>query len=882
MRTDQILAASSKSLQSHPVRPTTLSSHQLYFSIDFSIESFNVNVNPAEANGLSQSVAQSAHTSPTSAMHQDATQSFHSTSPTTLDTTQTSRSKSTQTMEQLCFVMLTNKTDTTDNSNLNRNSNEGAPTDSHSSGAGFLAKADGAMDHTPCDHATTGSESKRSQVKKFLGLLHDNNIGYSNLAQELLDPEILRALYTEMGISEVDRPTISVGQEDSTKQVSPPGSSMDPKIVQGEQLTAQGQTNTTLKLPSVSAEAPVANEQKASSEAANAPKPVASDAVPQVSSAPIPGIAKSTSATTSAAALTTVSEQPTTAASKRDEYIAKLKAARRGKSTESNRPDVAATKGSVQESETIVPKEADPQSNLGNGPRKTPDTASEAKKATTPPSVTKIAAAPQNKREAQTELARLRIEELNKSKAQNTKTAPLPTPTTIPGLTFGSIPQSAVSTPQLVASSSQEDLPAPQDTILATKAISPAPQDTISTTQVATSAPQDTTLTPQHAAPASQQVLKDASIGGSFASGSRKRPVALDFDHFTPQPPTKKPFGQSRNEEAHDSFIIEASDEESDDEETKGSRVRKSNTTTATSKAGTRETPRLTDFPPRPVVSRHNTGVGSPAVKPSPLGQTPLVATPGSVRTLADLSAHMAEIEDMKRKIHLAEEQQRKQKAKLSRPQTPLKSNQSSSNGLQPSSPAVPLAQTENSSSTGAPAQPLPNFTAHVPPMPNPASQTTQSAESQSQMHTRQTMSPLTQTRTTYGPTMSQYRPMTPTPPIRSNSSSPAFLSESERKRRAELETKLSTYNAAKEAKKARLEQLRKEMEEIEEQSRKEEQERADLASELEGLGVDTEGMPKEEMWAKKNEIIQQQELQALAGNGKEMPLVLYANTADI
>ena len=693
--------------------------------------------------------------------------------------------------------------------------------------------ATSSVNSTSDDSVIAALGSKRDQAKAFIALLYRHNYGYSDLAQENIHLDLLKALYTELGISSHDERTVKIDQKISARRVSvsPPSTVLDlthedppPSALQDQVDKAkESHPPTTLvssidnsKVPSLNAVAFVSNATETPS-------------VPDTS----PEVPKSAAVPTSSSTLTNTNEKPAVNDSRAD-YVARLKAARTSKSTESEKP-VAAEKPAppISKIPLAKPEELSHQV-VTTQPKpelpgvKAPSPAIEKPEHNTETVEEEVTTAAQKKREAQTELARLKMEALSKSNAMALREEP-PSSTArgIPGLTL-------ISTPQ---------------------------QDTTSAGQV---------------------VIKESFESSSTSLGgrSRKRPVASDFDDAIPQPAAKKPFGQSRSEDMDEPIIIEASDDDTGNENedagvtvneiTKESKPVALIATAERSKTAVRDSPRLSDCLPRPIPSRQNTGLSSPAVGISPSLQTPGAITPGSARTPADLNKWNAKIDMMRKKIALMEQKKKLQKAETSRPQTPLKSDQPKSDGLLQSSPTAASSRKE-SGLEGASNQTLLGPAAQTPSSAGPALPPKEVLQLQTQQKTVPAA--------TVEPKLTTLAHSSHQTALRASTSSPAIQSDSERKRRAEIRSKLSTYNATAEAKKARLEQLRREMEEIEEQTRKEEQEKADLAAELEQLGVDTEGMPREEMQAKKDEMIHQRELDVrVQDGGKHSSLNLHLN----
>ncbi|KAF2231797.1 hypothetical protein EV356DRAFT_569217 [Viridothelium virens] len=665
---------------------------------------------------------------------------------------------------------------------------------------------------SPEDSHATSLDSKKQRAKAFVALLHDHDIGYPELARENVALDRLKAFYAELGISDLDQST----------------SNMAPKIPTEERIPTR--TPPALKPPQVELTPSVINHQV---EEANRPQKITapgsdthqpktspfpngtieattSDEAIQKSFGPPPEIAKPVTAQAQPAPSISVNEKSTATTSRAD-YIARLKAARASKPSESEKSPAAATKDHFEKSKT-TPTQPVPARSEGATITNLPDDAFEASETTNTTAKEEAAAAAQKKREAQTELARLRIEALNKSKPKAHQEVSPSTPAGIPGLTLVSTPQGTTSARQTAVTQSSESSLAP------------------------------------------------------LASTARKRPVASDFDDAIPLPVAKKPFGQPRSEEMAEPIIIEASDDESDDENAGVALEDKATSTPTvvvpktaeTSKAAVRGVSRLPDFPPRPTASRQNTGLNSPDVAVSPIVQTPGTATPGSARPTVELDKYNAEIKMMKAKIELMEQRKKLQKAETSRPQSPLRNPQPKSDNLPPSSPAAVLNKIQSDPITGLAERHAEGLVTQMPSSSGLLSQSGPPLLVGVGEETQQNV--VRDVPATHTDSLSI--PSSPHASLQATNPTLAAQAELERKRRAEIQTKLFNSSAAIQAKKARLEQLRKEMEEIEEQTRRENEENADLAAELESLGVDTEGMPKEEMQAKRDEIIKRRELE--------------------
>ncbi|KAI9709979.1 MAG: hypothetical protein M1820_003057 [Bogoriella megaspora] len=680
--------------------------------------------------------------------------------------------------------------------------------------------------------------ARKEESKSFLTLLHNQNIRLQQLEIEGLDVNRLKELYAELGIADVDASVNSEERQlkeplsslrEHRERVDRPASATSESIRTNAVRDTDGSHQPNQRSESISRKNENEMLQPKSILLAEQPQ----DRLASTSSVPTTNAAVTPSKPVTSAVLpikpvaaanTSLNDKPTAAPSSRAEYIARLKAARAGKAAESGKvPDAKKTASptttehgdnqkpaeavpSVAPTSISTPVEPVPSAVALSPTGKAKPSASHAAHTEADPEA--AAAAAQKKREAQTALARLKIEALR------TKAAQEPTPSTpsgIPGLTLASSPPSTSTQPKQLTTGEL--------------------------------------LTGLVSAPAEIK--------------TRKRPVASDFDEAAPSPIAKKPFGQARNDENQEPIIIEASDDEQEDGEiaipgeNKATGTSLAISSSAQSRKLAMRDEGLSDFPLRPNMSRQSTGAPSPALgTPLPVSSTGAV-TPGSSGTISDLNKHNAELLLLKKKIALIEQRKKLQKADSSRPQSPNKVPQRPVDTLASSSPIVQLAPSSDVQPLSPTASILPNplgpqnIGSEVNPFPG--------------IMNHQALA-TTEPEATVAPEIVVASPsFSPKVVVRSSSASSSVPRELESKRRAEIQSRLSTFDAAKEAKRARREQLRREMEELEREEEREEQEKAALAAELESLGIDTEGMPKEEMQAKKEEIVQQQEDRRLA-----------------
>ncbi|KAF2084856.1 hypothetical protein K490DRAFT_68268 [Saccharata proteae CBS 121410] len=176
--------------------------------------------------------------------------------------------------------------------------------------------------------------------------------------------------------------------------------------------------------------------------------------------------------------------------------------------------------------------------------------------------------------------------------------------------------------------------------------------------------------------------------------------------------------------------------------------------------------------------------------------------TPGAANAAEELRKKEAAIASMRRSLALREQQQKVKQLKLSRAPTP----------------ATPLQEARQ-----------------LPPSPG----------------VLQTSTPGTEL-----PSRKESQP----PTDKSLSASPHPSADWKTRRRTEIQSGLTTYESEQASSMKRLEELKLEMQRIEAENLKRQKEKADLISELEGLGIDTEGMHHADLQAKKDEIMQQRD----------------------
>ncbi|KAL1638742.1 hypothetical protein SLS58_008665 [Diplodia intermedia] len=489
-----------------------------------------------------------------------------------------------------------------------------------------------------------------------------------------------------------------------------------------------------------------------------------------------------------------------------DAYIARLMAAKNSK---------ASTKSTAAATSSATPSPAPTSAAIAQAPPEPPSTPSpntqeHSKQEKT--SVADPAVLAAQKKEAQNELLRRKIEALKIPKKKAEEEARAKAQAVAASLSASRTPSSSGGASTTAMPKSEIPVRPAQHEVATTPSTSR--KDAQSSPSLPLPSPGGipglfmTSTAPQGA----PQPAQDSS--GVSANRGRKRPVAADFDDLQqPRAPTafKRPFGQSQND--HEQVIIEVSDDETagsvmDIDEADELQPSAQPSAQPPKGGANRNLPTLTNFHSRPNLSRQGSAHSTP-----PASQPPIPAA-----RVADLKRKEEELAALK-KLIAEKERQRLAKAQSSRAQTPA-------------TPTYPPSQ-------------IPQ------PVSSPAVNATVNKEvTRVQPDVR---------------SESAGRGDTPSAALRSTPQSPAEHGWKLR-RRAEIQSGISAFDADLNSNMSRLEQLRREMEQIEAENKRRQQEKESLINELEGLGIDTEGMPHEELQAKKDEIMhQQQEANAAA-----------------
>lgn len=618
----------------------------------------------------------------------------------------------------------------------------------------------------------TEFENRKQQAETFLAVLHNCGYGHADLQKCGLDPKLVKEAWTSLGFP-LDQQSLdsrrSSAMESRTEQPSP---------------SSQPKTGP--------ASAPVlpAAQPAPSTQLAARPQPTVGTA----------GINKATAG------------PATSSPTDRAAYIARLMAAKNSKA--SSKPTAAATSATPSPAPTSVAIAQAPSRTDSATPAKTQEPSKQEDAAVTDPAV--LAA---QKKEAQNELLRKKIEALKIPRKRAEEEARAKAQAVAASLSASRTPSSSGAS---AAAMSKSEIP-----------VRPAQQGT---------APTDSTPRKDSQPSPSMPLQSPGGIPGLFmtsaapqvapkptqdppipsANRGRKRPVASDFEDLqqsrTP-PAFKRPFGQSQSD--HEQVIIEVSDDETagsvmDIDEADELQPSAQPSVQPPKGGANRNLPPLTNFPARPGFSRQGSAHSTP----------PAVQPPIPAARVADLKRKEEELAALK-KLIAEKERQRLAKAQSSRAQTPA-------------TPTHQPSQAPQLGSSSAASAPVNRGIARVQPDVR--------SESVS-------------------------RAITPSGALTSAPQSPAEP-DWKRRRRAEIQSGISAFDADLNSNMSRLEQLRREMEQIEAENKRRQQEKESLINELEGLGIDTEGMPHEELQAKKDEIMHQQQQEAnAAAEGKADPL---------
>ncbi|KAK7537081.1 uncharacterized protein J3D65DRAFT_696181 [Phyllosticta citribraziliensis] len=438
------------------------------------------------------------------------------------------------------------------------------------------------------------------------------------------------------------------------------------------------------------------------------------------------------------------------------------------------------------------------------------------------------------KKQAQNELVRKRIEELKlqRQKADAEEAARAKAQAAVasanPNLRPSPATNGAALSQQMRASASLPARPAPLQAAAQTAMTrTPVQDDQVARTPPASVSPAGGIPGLMLAAPPVSQPFAPTISTPVLAGGSvknRKRPVAADFDDVKPATPSafKRPFGQSRYETGTEMMIIEVSDDEGsveDVNEADDQLQQPFRASTQPQPYQSKQTATSGQYPPTTIdIPRPGMGHQNSAQVTPPASQTP-----GSAAHADSLRRKEEEIALLKRKL-VERQRNLKSKGQPSRTGTPVNSG--------------PVTQVSTPVQADSPG----------------------TAPGQSNGAAPSNMSPLTRALEDRAPSARERERSGSLLADRGSANPSPAPSDWKTRRRAEIESGLTAFDADLSKNMSRLEQLRREMEQLEEDNRRRQKEKNDLANELENLGIDTEGMAHEELQAKKEEIMQQKE----------------------
>ena len=308
----------------------------------------------------------------------------------------------------------------------------------------------------------------------------------------------------------------------------------------------------------------------------------------------------------------------------------------------------------------------------------------------------------------------------------------------------------------------------------------------------------------------------------------RKRPLAADLNDFSFHA-TKRPFGQTRQTEV----VIDVSDDDATDGaddsdmeledtvEITTSKQSQVDTDTSASRS-VREPPRLDD-----TVNRMSVAAASALNTPS------APPTPGKGKQPEDLRSREEQIRLMREKIAKLEQRQ--------------KSKQASSRADTPGTPRLPAA--------------TPVSVAIVPETGDPAMELKATNEPPDQENNQTPRADGLETVEVVAadeqPALEQKHLDPETANIQAEEAERAIADMvAKRRRKAEIESGLPVLDAEVQRTQIKLEEMKKEIQRLEAEVQKGLEGRQSLIEELESLGVDTQGMPLEELQARKSELL--------------------------
>lgn len=714
-------------------------------------------------------------------------------------------------------------------------------------------------------------EIRKLAKSALLGLL-PHSIRYADVLAAGVDETTLRSLYEEIGVKVPPRtvPTRTektddnnnMGQKHSTRlstpngrtnepgdhpaslvvQLPPPLPSSGPKTFGTKQTRQDMVGHSEKELRSPTGE-PMKHQEEVKSGAGSFPLPIAK--------------------------VTTVkSSQPTVTSSKpleRKDYIARMLAAKSATAKAPSAPTLSTqgaplVKGSfndVTKDDTGVLLKAPntkelPSSKLSSKGSKVMD--SEAIK------------------QAQTDLARQKMEELkNRNSTQpeqalpsrvEPRAQPNVTPAPVPSIT--SAPSKSTQAQHFVPSKPSTPQPLQQAKLIY-KSRPESPKDpTISQADKVpvgaapfsgipglfmTSAPLPAT---QSVTSLTSTVQPPSTPAGISSTNARKRPLAADLNDLSTNT-LKRPFGQTRHVEVvidvSDDDVVDMADDsdmEIEDAE-KGIIPRQSQTATNNSTMKSLHDPQLL----RDTVHRKS------VVATSSLNTPSAPQTPGKGKRPEDLRSREEQIQLMHKKI-AALEQRQKSKPSTSRahtPGTPRVLATAPSPKAMPAGEVKPTVPTQADSEKSIP-QVNRNPTADESKAAEVAAAEEKRASERRALEQRVMEQKISERKASEQKVLELEAAK-----LRAEQAELAIAAvNAKRRRKAEIESGLPILDAEVQRTKIKLEEMKTEIYRLEAEVQKGLEGRKSLVEELESLGVDTEGMPLEQLQAKKDEILELQQ----------------------
>ena len=683
-------------------------------------------------------------------------------------------------------------------------------------------------EHVSGEFQLSGSlAEKREQAKEFIALMHSNNFTLSELVHEGLDMELLQNLYQELGISASMAGTNSPNMPAALHNATPPS-------MHGETSVSGSPIATGAKnMPTQIATSTSANTQTLKPRSPNSPifpREAITRHTPVTTSRPTSSgiaIAAPTQSNASSQPRAIASKlakppQPIEPALERKDYIARLLAAKSKKSAPQSGSAEADASLSLEKSKPVPLTQPAPMVSPTILDKRFSVTASLPGRETS------------NDMKSQSELALQKMGALETARQHKVVDPPTKLPR-VEAVDMG--PQSVIT----IADSNIADegrsttAPPPESSVTAN-----VPRARQSIDDMAVILPESSSTPSDEMSVTGSAESKEPSISaipGLFMTGSRfevqsdasqprvrtsqgvqepkskKRPVAADFDDIEPQPRAnsfKRPFGQSRYDPVDELMIIEASDDESDEDHMDVSEPcdapepdlahNESVPQESTQKNGLRDFPPLSDFARRPSLGRKLSSLPASAIN-----TPPAVTTPGTSSTTDPIRKAEEEIVAMKRKI--AElERKRRTKAQASRAQSPSTPKSAPKQGK---ATILGASESDRNEESVLQEDAEPNLTVVVE---NDLSLVSQD--------------------TTCTPDVAQNQDLARPSP-----------EEWRRLRRAEIQSGLPELEANVAITAARLSALKKEMEQLESENQKRLQDKEKLVQELRALGIATEGV---------------------------------------